>query len=395
MEWVKKHKKLIIVIAVVTIILAGAFYFLYSKYKLASQAALLLTNQSQELERLSRLNPHPGNEKVDNIKAAKEQEEQIRKLIENAKTTFQPILYPSNLTSAEFKLYLDRTLSSLRRYAVRNGVNIDNNFAFGFENIQNQLSFDPKDILPLSYQVAEIAIISRLLCDAKVLTVDLVRRPQVEGQTNQPTSSFDTSTSSRETGYRGPIIVGPPQPTQSAPSLSPAPGIYGFGIETNIWERRPITNQLAILMPYEFTFHCFTPELVRFLELVSKSPYGIIIKNIAVDTMPSRLLLSQPFLSPFERGGQVRPGPGPIDMSLIGRYGQPGELGAFGTFRTPRIIGGQMIFLEEQPIRVRAWIYVVRLNPDTRTGDILSSPGRSELTREPNILDITQPQQIN
>jgi len=94
-----------------------------------------------------------------------------------------------------------------------------------------------------------------------------------------------------------------------------------------------VTNDLAILTPYEFTFHCFTGELAAFLDGIQKSPHWLLVKNVAVDHSPSSLLQT----------------PGMWGMS--GRMPGPG----------PRFVNGRMIVLDEQPFRVRAWVYAVRL----------------------------------
>lgn len=347
MDWTKQIKqnwRLVVTIVIGLAILLGAAGFLFASYRGAKLVMEQLAQQSQELDRLSRLNPHPGNERVDNIKAALEQEEQIKKLIEQARSLFVPIEYPTNLTSPEFRLYLDKTLAELRRLARQAGVQIADGFAFGFEDIRNLMSFDQKNIPMLSRQVAEVSAICRLLFNAKVLSIDRVKRSAVSGQTNDSSgATFGFGGSGTGAGAQ-------------SPAFAPTPMT-----DTNLWDRQPITNELAILTPYEFTFHCFTPELQSFLNEVANSKYGLLIKTLAIDPTPSVLLQST-------LGGIVGPvdshaGLSRLDPTLASRYGlQPGEVaGGIGFGYGPRRVGDQVVVLEERPFRVRTWIYVARL----------------------------------
>ena len=350
MAWLKKNWMVVAVIAAGVAMLGGSLYFLYSKYSLAKDVAAQLQSQTQELERLSRLKPHPGNDRVDNIAAAKKQTEQVRKLIEEFKKVYTPIDYPTNLSSGQFKLRLDRTIAELRRYAKQSGVRLPKDYAFSFENIRNQMSFEPKDIPTLSRVLAEIETITKIVCDAKVLALDGIRRMQVigRGDTNATASAPFGASSSSSSSY-SPYGAGP----------------TGGGA---FWERTAVTNDLAILTPYEFTFHCFTGELAAFLDGIQKSPHWLLVKNVAVDHSPSSLLQTPGMWGMSGRmpgAGMGAHGGGPLDRQIAARYGlgPGGPPGAPvpGMLPGPRFVNGRMIVLDEQPFRVRAWVYAVRL----------------------------------
>ena len=357
MDWLKKNWKLVAWIAGAVLILGGAFGFLFKQYTYAREAATKLEQQTKELDRLVRLNPHPGNDRIDNIKAAKQQEKEIENLIEQAKNVLQPIQYPTNLTSGQFRLLLDRTIAELTKKAKQSGVRIPSDFAFSFDNIRNRMSFDSKFIPMLTRQLVEVKTISEILFDAKVLTLDAIRRTQVI-RTNQVSQ---TTTSPYGAAFGVPPAPAPPPPPPTAPS-------YGFGLtSSNFWDREIITNDLAIITPYEFTFHCFTDELARFLYGIAQAKKGIVVKNIAVDGMPSSLLETPYSGMGLAGGAGAHAGAGGMGAAEMARYGiAPPEmgmgLGAYtGSRWVPHQSGGQLVLVEERPFRVRAWIYVVRL----------------------------------
>jgi len=363
MDWLKKNWKLVAWIAGCLLILGGAVGFLFKQYSYAREAAAKLQQQTQELDRLVRMNPHPGNDRVDNIKAAKEQQKEIESLIEKAKQVLQPIQYPTNLTSGQFRLLLDRTIAELTKKARQSGVRIPADFAFSFDNIRNRMSFDSKFIPTLTRQLIEVKTISEILFDAKVLTLDAIRRTQVL-RTNQP-SQTTASPFGPAFGAPAPAPTPPPSPTPS----------YGMGLtSSNFWDREIITNDLAIITPYEFTFHCFTEELARFLYGIAQAKKGIVVKNIAVDGIPSSLLETPYSGMGFAEAGGHAGGMGATEMARYGIAPRMG-MGYAGSRWVPRQSGGQLVLVEERPFRVRAWIYVVRLLTPEEAALIKSQQG--------------------
>ena len=49
-----------------------------------------------------------------------------------------------------------------------------------------------------------------------------------------------------------------------------------------IWNDQPVTNDLAVLMPYQVTFRGFSPEMAQVLEAFATSPHGFIVKTVSV-----------------------------------------------------------------------------------------------------------------
>lgn len=356
MDWVKKNLFLVVGGVVALALLGLAGFFLYTKYNWESEVSASLQAQTDELDRLSRLKPHPGDRKVDNIKAALDQEAELQAFAKQMQATFVPINYPTNLDSGRLKLLLDSTLDELQRAAQRAGVRTPENFPFGFSAQRNQVSFDLNSIKPLAFALEEIRALTELLFNARVLTVDSVRR---------------VSLGAAETGALGMMAA------------------FGPG---DTWSKKPTTNELAILMPYEITLHCFTPELADVLQAMAQSPHGFLVKNVQVDTVASSLLEDKPADSPTYQ--QPMLGMGRMDAAMaarygIGRYGaRPGMMAPppeaeTPTGPTPTRRGGLNIMIEEKPFRVVLWVDVLRML------DPSESRGRPRARRlpEPESLD--------
>lgn len=326
MPWLKKNLLLVIGggIALILLILAG--FFLFTKIRRESEVSGTLATQTEQLTTLANQNPHPGNEKTDNIKAARQQEKDLQDYLLEAKKTFVPLNYPTNLDGGRFTLLLDNTVDELRRAAERSSVKMQKDYAFTFAAQKQLLSFEAKTIEPLTRMLMDIREVCLILFQAKVLTLDGIRRVAVT--------------------------------TQDTPGASPGSSDY--------WTRKPTTNDFAILTPYEFTFHCFTPELAEVLSGLYRSPHCFIVKSIIVDPTPSTLL------EPGEGAETTMPmmmgGMGMDRMRLMMRYGMMGRyaMPPPPAETTPQTAaqatrGGLKPVLDEKPFRVVMWVDALRL----------------------------------
>ena len=59
------------------------------------------------------------------------------------------------------------------------------------------------------------------------------------------------------------------------------------GPQTDYLTEKSVTNELAVLTPYELTFRCFSSELAAVLEGIGSSPAGLIAKTINVEVAPA------------------------------------------------------------------------------------------------------------
>src|SRR5207253_2234242 len=93
-------------------------------------------------------------------------------------------------------------------------------------------------------QLGEIKAICEVLCQAKINSLDNIRRERV---------STDDAT----------------------------------GPQSEYLAERSTTNALAVISPYELTFRCFSPELASVLAGFASSPLGLLVKSINVEAAPA------------------------------------------------------------------------------------------------------------
>lgn len=326
MPWLKRNLLLAIGGAVAVGLLGFAGYFLYAKIRLEQEVTEKLQAQTQELEDLTKKEPHPGSDKVNNIKAAEEQEQELQRFLAEARRAFVPPDYPKSVDSGQFRLLLDNTVDELQRAGDRAKVRMPPQYAFTFSAQKRLMAFDADTIEPLAKMLTDIRAICHVIFDAKVLTLDGIRRTAVA--------------------------------VQDTPDPGGGPGDY--------WNRKPLTNDWAITVPYEFTFHSFTPELSAVLDGLYRSPQCFLVKNVVVDTAPSTLLdkqaeqpemqdMSGPAGRPMNmyqlmmlmRGRRYMPQMPPVEQPAAPPPPGPG--------------GGMGTVLDEKPFRVIMWVDVVRL----------------------------------
>src|SRR3569832_847795 len=78
MSWVKRNLYFVIGTVIAVILLGLAGWYFYSKYSQNIATFAQLNQAFEELKNLNRQNPHPGSGNVDNIKIAKEQQQELR-----------------------------------------------------------------------------------------------------------------------------------------------------------------------------------------------------------------------------------------------------------------------------------------------------------------------------
>src|SRR5260221_8955082 len=63
---------------------------------------------------------------------------------------------------------------------------------------------------------------------------------------------------------------------------------------TDYLNTKSVTNELAVLTPYEVKFKCFTPELASALSGFASSPNGLLVRTINVDLAPAVEVAPEP-----------------------------------------------------------------------------------------------------
>jgi len=291
MDWIKRNLYFLIGSLVALALMGLAGWYLYSKWQLNNEILGKLDEQYAELKRLNDQKPHPGSGEVDNVKAAKEQQKELRAYLQKAQQYFQrcpPVPESAKLTSQEFSSALSRTLDQMQRDATKASVTLPPKdstgqpYSFSFAAQSKSLAYAPNSLAPLSVQLAEIKAICAVLFQAKVNSLDNIRRERVS-----------------DDDLKGP--------------------------QTDYLTEKSVTNELAVLSPYEVTFRCFSSELAAVLAGFASAPCGLLVKTINVESAPAA---SGPEgMAPGGTTTYIPPGVSPaappsgLDARMAERYG--------------------------------------------------------------------------
>ena len=242
MSWIKRNLPFVIGALVALGLLAFAGYYSYSKWKLNSAVRDQLNAQYEELNRLNNLNPHPGKGNVDNIKAAREQTDMLTNVLMHTADEFVPItpIPPlEGLTSKDFAAALRQTIARLQRESDVASVLLPQDYSFSFSVQRQALAFSGS-LEPLAVQLGTVKEICDIINNAKVNSLDAIRRERVSGDDQKGPQSDYIDTHSQ-------------------------------------------TNELAVITPYEISFRCFSPELADVLAQFANSPHGFVVKSMNVN----------------------------------------------------------------------------------------------------------------
>jgi hypothetical protein len=242
MAWIKRNLLFLTGSLVAVAALAGAGLYLFGNYQLREKNKQKLTASYEMLDRYCTMSPGPGDgKKMDNIKAAKNYKQALRELIQRSGKYFQPIAPIPNspqVSAAEFAAQLRETIRLMQRDAAAASVLLPPQYDFAFSGIKKRITFAPGSLQPLSVQLGEVKAICDVLFATKINSLDGIRRERVS-----------------------------PDDVEMADYI----------------EDRSLTNELAILAPYEVTLHCFSGELASLLDGFAASPHGFIVSRLMVE----------------------------------------------------------------------------------------------------------------
>lgn len=338
MDWIKRNLIFVIGAVVALVLLGAAGWYSWSGYQNNATQKEQINAQYEELKRLTQLKPNPGDgRKVDNIKLAQEQEKEaqqfIRKLTDRLQR-IEPLPPGTNLLASEYSAALQRTIDELQREATNHSVVLPPKYKFSFDAQAGRVTFAAGSLERLAAQLGDVRAICEVLNDAKINSLDSVRRERV--------SEDDRS-----------------------------------GPATDYLDQTSVTNELAVSAPYEVTFRCFTPELATVLAGFANSPSGLIVK--AVNVEPAAVTVTPDVVTPMlvpMAVPEVYPPPGMNRRSegeaFRARYGaRPmGPAPAPAPTPVPLVMpgaaptrSGLQTFLTERQIKVTLLIHVVKLLP--------------------------------
>jgi hypothetical protein len=244
MAWIKRNLFFVIGSIVALGLLGAAGFYDYKSWQRNSAAFENLNEIYGDLKSVGGKKPSPGNDKVNNTQAARDQEKQLREWIKKAREHFQPVApipSPANgpVSSEAFASAMRKTIDQLQHEAAGASVIVPPQYGFSFEAQRSLVRFAPNGLEPLSAQLGEVKAISEIIFAARVNQLDGVQRRRV--------SDDDTA-----------------------------------GPASDYIDDQPVTTDLAVLTPYEVTFRAFTPEIAQVLAAFAASPHGFIVKAINV-----------------------------------------------------------------------------------------------------------------
>ena len=323
MDWIKRNLLFVIggVVALVLMGLAG--FYLYTGMGKNAEALDKLNAEYTALKGLNAQNPHPGDEKINNIQAAAKESQNVRGFISDRMATVfkavPAIPDSTNVDNAMLNSALRSTVNQMRRDAAARGVQVATNYYFSFTAERDRLMFDKPGLLPLSVQLGEVKAICDVLFAARVNAIDNIRREKV--------SLHDT------------------EAQQSNDYL----------------DRTTMTNDIALVSPYEVSLRCFSSEVAAILSGFASSPNGLIVRAINVEPA----VLGGEFGTPgsVTTGGYPVPTGYPVGRPIMAEEGlapAPRPV-AVQPAATPGGRGGLPTLLDEKQLKVTLLVEVVKL----------------------------------
>ncbi len=313
MAWIKRNLVFVIIGVLAVGMLGWAGFYNYEGWRHNTAAFDKLNEIYNTLREYATKKPSPGNEKVDNIKAAKEQEARLREWIQQARNDFQPIAPIPNagtnaVSSEAFAAALRRTIDQLQHEADDASVTLPPRYSFSFEAQRVLVRFSPGGLGPLANQLGEVKAVSEILFAARVNSLDGIQRVRV--------SEDDTG-----------------------------------GSQADYFEGGSVTNHLAVMTPYLITFRSFTPEVAEVLAGFASSPHGFIVKTINVQPAGA-----------YAAGSEVPGMPGSPNAPQRAQPWMP-PAGGLPPVAAPTGRGGLQTVLNEQLLRVTLVVEIVKLLP--------------------------------
>src|SRR5438445_2019966 len=254
MDWIKRNLYFVVGTLIALALLGGAGWYFYSALKANAEVLDKLHEQYATLTRLNSANPHPGRPpNSDNIKIGKEQQQQLRSFKDQAQKAFQRI--PSipegpKIAGEDFISALRHTIDQLQKLATNSSIGLPADYSFSFATQRQQMKFATNILEPLAVQLGEVKAICDVLFQAKVNAIEYVHRERIA-----------------------------PEDSSGA---------------TDYLNTKSVTNELAVLTPYEVKFKCFTPELASALSGFASSPNGLLVRTINVDLAPAVEVAPEP-----------------------------------------------------------------------------------------------------
>jgi hypothetical protein len=157
---------------------------------------------------------------------------------------------------------------------------------------------------------------------------------------------------------------------------------------TDYLDRASVTNELAVLTPYELSFRCFSTELASVLTGFASSPFSLVVKGFNVEPAAATTAIDPITGMPMTQGFTDAPTPIPIQTYIPQPVPNPSarqtEADMFarrygsgkGSYGPPPVTAPQPVptivapaqpkvqtVLDERQLKVTMLVYVIKLLP--------------------------------
>ncbi|HMO66712.1 MAG TPA: Amuc_1100 family pilus-like protein [Verrucomicrobiota bacterium] len=360
MPWIQKNLILVLGGVVGLALLAAAGWFWFNQAQREQEIGAQLEAKNAEWTDLVGRKPYPSD---DNIRAVRDEEKRLEKLREVLKQNFPAVAAAPVSDALELKVLIETAIAELRAEAEAAGVTLpDRDYSFTFQRLRPMApsQFDSNSIPTLAEQVAQVGALARVLFDARVHSLEAIRRPAI---------------------------------------------LKEEGGASDYLTLKPVSDDLVTRMPMEVTFRSFSGELAGVVAGLAALPNTVVIKKISVEPttlsgpasgpqpmMPFRPPPPQAEAAPPQGdrygglrrggpggmspdlasryglgpgGGRPTPGPGGMDPALAQRYGLTPPAGAAPPMApaAPSSPGSPAAVVDERPLRVTFHLEFVKLKP--------------------------------
>jgi hypothetical protein len=261
MAWIKRNLFFVLSLAA-GLILTGYCAWLFRADYNANED--VNKEYAEDVQKLDELQKKPDYASKENIAKAQEETKQVKQVLSDLRNTFTPFPPPPKVDDKGFSAYLEDTISELRTKATNSQVALPDNFAFGFTDLRDKISFPAANIPLWMGQLAEIKAICGILYGAQINSIVWFKRAAVN-----PTDQFNTPNDS-------------------------------FGA-------RIVNQPMLTVTPYKIEFRAFTLSLAAVMERLAKSSNCFVVKNVVVVPAGQRVL-DQPQAAALQNEADIDPG---------------------------------------------------------------------------------------
>ena len=199
MSWAKRNIYFLVSCIVAVVLLGAAGWYCWSSSQANSANWEQLTGAYGQLKTLSDKPVGPGNETVDNIKAAKDQTEEMKKRVGEMEKFFTPVPSIPNTNHFNDRMLafaVRDTVSQLRASAQSRSVTLPAmtpDFAFSFSLQMGKTIYDPNSGDLLARQLGEVKTICDTLFASRIMSLDSIQREKTSDDSNQSGQGFDAA----------------------------------------------------------------------------------------------------------------------------------------------------------------------------------------------------------